>query len=232
MNLYGWSLRAFGNVLASANSSVLKAATAHFVQSQKDESAIPRGKAWLQTLIEKGFPLREARERPAEPIDGGLLTMQMETEAHVFATYSIVRAIAADDHIDLARESSDWAQPVVSAFHRELGDCRFSQSKECPRELHSWIWKLNHGTPLFGDDFRTNWSYYTIFTHQELAAMVPVFQAAVDYERPVPESTPNYPRNPGVMRRLSEGPRQFAQDLSKWLGQIKEAGQDAFILWW
>jgi hypothetical protein len=231
MNLYGWSMQSFRSVLASANASVLKAATAYFVESQKNESAITRGKAWLQTIINKGFPLREEREQPAEPEEGALLTMQMETEAHVFAIYSIMRATAADNYLDLARDSSNWAHPVVSAFYRELGDCRFSQSKQCPRELHSWIWKLNHGTPLFGDDFRTDWSFYTTFTNPELAAIVPVFEAVVDYERPVPEGRPDYPKST-VKTRLSEGPRQFAQDLSKWFGQIKEAGQDAFILWW
>jgi hypothetical protein len=231
MNLYGFSLQAFRNVLASADSSVLKAASAIFVESQKNESAITKGKAWLQTLIDRGFPFREERAQPAEPKEGGLLTMQMETEAHVFAVYSIVRAIAADGSLDLASDSSKWGHAAVSSFYRELGDCRFAESRQCPREFHSWIWKLSHGTPLFGDDFRTDWSFYTIFTNQELAAIVPVLQAAADYERPVPEGLPEF-RKSTLKTRLSDDARQFAQELSRWFGQIKEAGQDAFILWW
>ena len=49
---------------------------------------------------------------------------------------------------------------------------------------------LSNGTPLFGDDFRTEWSYYTLFTNSDLAAMIPVFKAAADFRRTLPEGYP------------------------------------------
>src|SRR5262249_18541504 len=97
MNLYGWSFQSFHDVLWSNEASVLKAATGHLEDTLKDESALARSKAWLRTLIEAGFPMRHERGPKPEPADGGLLTLQMETETHVCAVNSIVCAIRRDD---------------------------------------------------------------------------------------------------------------------------------------
>jgi hypothetical protein len=91
--------------------------------------------------------------------------------------------------------------------------------------------RLGNGFPLFGDDFRTEWSFYTFFRNQELAAMVPVFQAAAAFQRPLPQGLP--PEEAQKMKTgLSESGKEFIGDLIEWFDQIHRAGQDAFILWW
>jgi hypothetical protein len=93
------------------------------------------------------------------------------------------------------------------------------------------MWKLSNGSPIFGDEFRTQWSFYTLFSKQELTAMVPVFHAAVEYKRPLPEGYPEE-HTKKMATGLPEGAKQFAGDLIKWFSAIQRAGQDAFILWW
>jgi hypothetical protein len=236
MNLYGWSFQSFRDVLGSKNPSILKAATAHFAESQPDESVLARGKAWLQTLIETGYPLQRDCHLPTAPANGGLLTMQMETDTHAFAVYSLTRAIARDDHLDLSGESSDWAHPAASSLWAEVVACKFTRPESS--DVRQWItnyvrWMtgLTEGTPLFGDAFRSQWSFYTWFSNEDLAAMVPVLQISAEFELPMP---PNLPEEIRAKRktRLSEGARSFIADLIKWFTRIQEAGQDAFILWW
>ena len=111
MNLYGWSLPAFRQVLGSKDPAVLEKAIALISKTLPKEPAQSNAKAWLRTLIENGFPFRQDREPSSEPADGGLLTVQMETEAHVFTVYCVARTIARDDYLDLAGQSSNWAHP-------------------------------------------------------------------------------------------------------------------------
>jgi hypothetical protein len=230
MNLYGWSFDSFTQVLGSKNDAVLKAAQARLSECLREPN-LSKGKAWLTTLIETGFPLQRDRQPSAEPEEGGLLNVQMETEAHVFVVHCIARAIARDDYLDLALESSNWKHPAVSSLHNELAACDFKRSGKCPVEYFTWMWKLSNGSPIFGDDFRTDWSFYTLFGNQELAAMIPVFQAAQQYERSLPEYLPE--EHKAKMRTsLSEGGKEFIGDLIKWFSAIQQAGQDAFILWW
>ena len=230
MNLYGWSFDSFTQVLGSKNAAVLEAATARLTECIHEPN-LSRGKAWLTTLIETGFPLRRDRQPPPEPAGGGLLNVPMETEVHVFVVHSIARAIAHDDYLDLAAESSNWKHPAVGSLYNELAACEFKRSGKCPVEYHTWMWKLIDGSPLFGDDFRTEWSFYSLFTNQELAAIIPVFQAAEQYKRSVPDNLPeDYKAK--LRTSLSEGGKQFIGDLIKWFSAIQRAGQDAFILWW
>jgi hypothetical protein len=229
MNLFGWSFDCFTQVLGSKNPAVLEAATTHLSECLK-EPDLSRGKAWLTTLIEKGFPLRRDRQPPQEPAEGGLLTVQMETEVHVAVVDSIACAIAHDDYLDLSGESSDWGPPAVDSLHQELGACKFHLSGKCPVQYHAWMLKLLKGSPIFGDDFHTSWSYYTLFTKEELAAIVPVFQAAEHYKRSIADSYPEDYR--AKYSGLSEGGKKFIGDLIKWFSAIQLAGQDAFITWW
>ena len=231
MNLYGWSLPSFAQVLGSKDSAVLEDATARLCETLPNEPGLSKAKAWLQTLIESGFPLRQDREMPSEPADGGLLTVRMETEVHVFAIYCLVRAIARNDHLDLATESSNWAHPAVGSLYQDLSSCGFTRSESCCVQYFSWMSRLSNGSPLFGDDFRTEWSSYTFFSNQELADMIPVFQAAADFRRPLPEGYPEE-LTTKMMTGLSEGGKEFVADLIKWFDQIQRSGQDAFLLWW
>src|SRR5215217_2090478 len=168
MNLYGWSLPAFKQVLGSKDSAVLEKATALVSETLPKEPARSKAKAWLHTLVVNGFPFREDREQSSEPTDGGLLNVQMETEAHAFAMYCLARAIARDEYLDLAGESSNWTHPAVGSLYRDLASCGFTKSKSCCVQYFSWMSGLSNGTPLFGDDFRTEWSYYTLFTNSDL----------------------------------------------------------------
>jgi hypothetical protein len=231
MNLYGWSLSSFTQVLGSKDAAVLDAANADVVESLPNEPGLSRGKAWLRTLIEKGCPLRQEREPPAIPGDGGLLTMQMETEVHAIVVYCIVCAIARDEHLDLAEESSYWAHSSVGALYQELSTCGFSRSPQCGVQYFSWMSKLLHGAPLFGDDFRSDWSFYSVFSNQELAEMIPVFQAAAEFKRTLPADYPAEAKA-NIRLELSENGKRFIGDLIGWFRRIQQAGQDAFILWW
>jgi hypothetical protein len=230
MNLYGWSFDSFTQVLGSKNGAVLEAATARLSECL-DEPNLSTAKAWLTTLVETGFPLRRDRQPPPEPAGGGLLNVQMETEAHVFVVHSIARAIAHEDDLDLAGESSNWKHPAVGSLYNELAACDFKRSGKCPAEYFTWMWKLSNGSPIFGDDFHTEWSFYSWFANQELAAMVPVFQTAEQFKRSLPENLAEDYR--AKMRTsLSEGGKHFIADLIKWFSAIQRTGQDAFILWW
>lgn len=231
MNLYGWSLSAFKEALASKSTAVLRKATALVEETLTTEPAISRAKAWLCTLIVSGFPLRQDRTLSAGPADGGLLTVQMETEFHAFAIYCLVRAIARDEWLDLSAESSSWKHPAVVELYQELRASGFTRSKGCSIQALTCMASLIDGSPLFGDSFRTDWSFYTIFSNQELAAMIPVLQAAVGFRRPLPEG---YPEEliKNAITGLSEDGKKFVADLVKWFCRIQQAGQDAFIFWW
>ena len=235
-HLYGWSYESFVRVLGSNNAAVLKAAAAHLSEAFKDESLRARGEAWLRTLIENSFPLAADREPPSPPDDGGLLVLQMETEVHVIAFHCIVRAIAHDDYLDLANESSDLVHPAAHSLFREIGACGFTDAAHLGNEYWARWMRLLEGTPLFGDDFDTP-SFYTWFSNQDLAETVPIFQAAAEFERPYPKSfEAQLPETRERLQRsyktsLSEGGKAAATALSKWFGQIQRAGQDAFILW-
>jgi hypothetical protein len=231
MNLYGWSLPAFKQVLGSKDTAVLAKATAQLSETVTKEPARSKAKAWLRTLTEKGFPLQEDREPTSEPEDGGLLTVQMETEIHVFAVYCLARAVARDDHLDLASESSHWAHPAVGLLYRDLALCGFTKSTGCCVQYFSWMSGLSNGTPLFGDDFRTEWSFYTLFSNRDLATMIPVFQTAADFRRTLPEGFPEELAKK-TATSLSEASKEFVLDLLKWFRQIQQKGQDAFVLWW
>src|ERR1700722_20139319 len=131
MNLYGWHLSSFTKVLGSRDSTTLETAAARLNETLQKEPSRSTAMAWLRTLIEKGFPLRQDRYPQAEAADGGLLTVQMETEAHAFVVYCVMRAIAGADHLDLASESSSWAHPAVGSLYQDLASCDFTRSKNC-----------------------------------------------------------------------------------------------------
>ena len=229
MNLYGWHLFTFKQALGSQNKSLLNSARAHLSKTFK-EPQLSRANAFVRTLVENGYPLLSERQFPSEPDDGGLLTMQMETETHVFAVHCLARALATPEHLDLAMESSTWSHPSIGALLREVGSCGFTRSKEFNRKFYTWIWALDKGTPLFGDEFHTTWSRYTLFPNQELTEIVQLLRAAATFARKLPESyTPEQAKQ--FPTSLSPVAQKFANDLAKWFDQIQQAGQDAFILW-
>jgi len=230
MNIYGWSLTDFRNVLGNNDAVLLDKATALVHETLPNEPARSQAVAWLQTLLKKGFPLQSERGPAAAPVLGDLVTVKMENEAHVFAIYCLARAIAREGQLDLAGESSEWSQPAVNSLYRELGACGFTKSKDCCVQYFTWMSSLSRGTPLFGDDFQSEWSYYTVFSNRDLANMIPVFQAAADFKRTLPDNIPEEHART-IATELTDQGKVFLRDLGKWFGQIQQAGQDALILW-
>jgi hypothetical protein len=231
MNLYGWSLKSFVKAIGSKNSTVLEAASILIAEGYEDKPELSKkGKAWLRTLINTGLPLRRDRGQPSVPADGGLMITRMETELHAWVIYCIVRALARGHCVDLAIDSSSYSHPSVLALWDDLKYCGFTGSKDCPWQIHLWMSQLSGGTPLFGDGFRSDWSYYTIFTSKDLAHMIPVFRAAAKFKRRVPSSIPREARK-ALQFTLSKGGKTFIAKLSRWFTQIQKAGQDAFIYW-
>ena len=231
MNLYGWSLPSFTRVLGSKDPAVFDAAAGCLSESLEREPARTKGAVWLRTLVNVGYPLREDRGPPAELADGGLLTMQMETEAHAVVVYSVMRAIARPEHIDFAGQSSNWTHAAVGSLYRELASCGFTKSKQCPPQYFTWMAKLSGGSPLFGDDFRSDWTFYSWLSNQELVSFVSVLRAAAEFKRALPPGMPEAlaQRTP---TELSESGKEFVGNLIRWFGQLQQASQDAFILWW
>lgn len=231
MNLYGWRIPEFLRVIGSQDPAVLKRATSRVTESLSSGPAQSQAIAWLHTLVMKGYPLRWDREQAMEPAEGELLTVQMETEVHALTVYCLARAIAREEHLEFAGESSYWKHSAVGSLYRELEACGFTRSTSCDPLLFSGITSLENGRPLFGDDFRTEWSYYTWFTNSDLSAMISVFQAAVDYRRDIPEGVSEKFAKNGATS-ISDDAKQFVTDLNDWFQRIQVAGQDAFILWW
>lgn len=139
--------------------------------------------------------------------------------------------MASAEHLDLAAESSNWTHPAIGSLYRELASCGFTKSECCCVPFFSWMSGLSNGTPLFGDDFRTEWTFYTVFSNSDLATMVPVLQAAASFKRTLPEGYPQQ-FTKTMATGLSEESREFVLDLIKWFEQIQRAERDAFILWW
>lgn len=232
MNLYGWSVDAFRGVLGSKDPAVLESAMAVLCKSLREGPSLDRGKAWLRTLIEVGHPLRRDRTPDPIPDDGGLLIVRMEAEAHAFVVYSVAQAIRREEFLDLAGESSHWAHGAVGASYGEMSGSKFfTHGEDVDPQFFGLMTALTSGSPLFGDDFRTDWSFYSVLTRKELAILIQAFRAAIAYTRPLPA---NYPEAmaKSVRTRLSDTAKEFLGDLIGWFGQIEAAGQDALILWW
>src|SRR5262245_29699396 len=121
MALYGWKLQEFIAVIGSKDAKVLEAASAHLAEAfegHRDQTTLPKAMAWLRTLINKGFPLRNQRERPTVAADGDLLVMRMEAGIHVAVIHSIFWGIRREEFLNPA--SDTWGQGVSSSLHEEL----------------------------------------------------------------------------------------------------------------
>jgi hypothetical protein len=226
MNLYGWSFEGFLNVLGSKNQHVLQSASELLEKAVKDKTHFERSKKWLNTLINEGFPL-SGNEGLVQPEDGGLVTFKVETELHSLVLYCIARAMTREGDLDLSMDSSNWHHSAAGALYNQLNACGFTKSKACSLEFSRILFKLACGSPLFGAEFKSDWSFYSILTHQELATLLPSLQSALEFERKLP---PEY--GPQFLRSLSKDGKAFVSDLLKWFGQIHQSGQDALVYWW
>ncbi|WP_422923181.1 hypothetical protein [Singulisphaera sp. PoT] len=230
MNLQGWSLEGFKQTIGSKDSALLEKAEALISDALTSEPAHSKAQAWLRRLVMDGFPLRQDREAPSVPDDGRLLTVQMETEPHIVTMCCLAHAIARDDHLDLTIESSHCPYGAIGELYRELAECGFSKTKQCGIPYFTWMNGLIQGTPMFGDAFRTDWSFYTFFSNDDLAAMIPVFQRGAEFRRALPEGYPDELAKKMVIG-LTDSGRTLILELIKWFGQIQQDGQDALIVW-
>lgn len=231
MNLRGWCRSSFTHALGSKDRAALDGALARIAESLPREPARAKAAAWLRTLVDDGFPLRGDRGPAAGAADGGLLSIRAEAEYHAIAVFDLVRTTARPEYLDLAGESSVWTHDAVGSLYRELAACGFTKSRQCPIQYFTWMSRLSGGSPLFGDEFRPDWSFYSWFGTPELADLASTLRAAAEFKRPLPPGLP-----PSMAERLpvelSEGGKQFAGELAGWLRQLHAAGQDAFVLWW
>src|SRR5215469_6663797 len=117
MNLYGWSFTAFRNTIGSGDEALLQKATAQLNEALK-EPHLSRGVAWLRTLIQKGYPLREEPAPFLPREDGGLVSVLAETETHAVVVDAIKMAIAQPDHLNLVVRSSTWVKECGASLHR------------------------------------------------------------------------------------------------------------------
>jgi len=231
MNLSGCRIQAITAAIGSNDSVILDRASTHLSDILSDVSARLKAQAWLQTLVGTGYPLRSARQPPALQDDGSLLVHHLEAEIHICAIHSLVQALNQEDYLDLAGESSHWSHPAITALSDDLRACGFTRSDECPASLFTWLSALSYGTPLFGDGFQTEWSFYSFVANEELQSVIADLAVAMAYERPLPDYIPDDVRKT-MNTRLSDNGQEFARELSGWFERIQQAGQDAYVIWW
>ena len=231
MNLYGCSFQGFLDVLGSKDASALSAAETCLCESLSDPVVLGKARAWLRRLIEEGYPLQSQRPQPSVSEDGSLLVTQLETELHAVVVYSLMRTLFKDTCLDLAVESSTWHYSAIVALDNELGACGFMRSKECPTMFIDWMSALTGGSPLFGDGFRSDWSFYTVLTNEELTSLIAALEVARKFEKHIPDNYPETFRK-AAFTKLSDAGNKFAKELGDWLRRIQQAEQDAFIYWW
>jgi hypothetical protein len=231
MHLYGWKLQEFIDAIGSKNTRLLKRASSHLEKTYKggrDEANLPKALAWLRTLINEGHSLRKDRQWPAPGVDGGLVIMHMEAGIHVAAVFCLFQALRRKEYLDSGFDL--WNDRISLALSDDLRACGFNNSRKYSVEFIQALWKLGGGTPLFGDDFCTNWEKYAIIENKQLAILVAGFQAALNFRRKLPKSMSASDRK-RINTCLSDRSKQFVSELVGWLRGIQRASQDAFILW-
>ncbi|MCR9231397.1 MAG: hypothetical protein NXI29_10325 [bacterium] len=230
MNLYGCDLHAILNALGSQNQKLLEQACEQLSQVLDAGPECDKVQGWIQTLIETGPTLRLNRPVPEVPQSGDLLTCQMETELHVVGLDCLVKALRKEEHLNLAGESSFWNHGIISDLQQELSGCQFKPGNVDLLMYFNYFTVLSQGTPLFGDDFRSRWSYYTIIPHSELNDLLVVLQEALAYERSLPETMPEELRQ-HTPTQLTDEMASFVKEFLGWLTQLEQHEQDLYLLW-
>lgn len=232
MNLYGCDFDALKATIMSGDEDLLQRASGRLDEIFKDsEWARELSGKWLEKLIKHGCPLKESHDNLAVPEDGGLLVSQLEAETHVFAIHSIFESLKNDTWLNLSGPSSNYTPTAVRRLYRELDDCEFLSSDQCPEQLANCLVSISTGTPLFGDGFHTNWSYYCFLENQKLLEMQRGLEAALTHKKFIPDYVPEEVKKDYFLE-LSEGGRKFTNELLNWLGSLTEADQDLYIIWW
>jgi hypothetical protein len=229
--LYGWKIQEFIDVIGSKNVKVQKAALGHLrevYESPGDQAELRKARAWLRTLINKGYPLRRDRKPPIVRADGELLLMRMETGIHVAVVNSLVQALRRDEFVQPLFDR--WSQGVSSAIHNELRACGLFGSRASSVEFITALSRLDGGTALFGDGFHTGWEYYSVIEKAQIGLLLAGFEAVLNFERKLPDGIPAEAKK-RLRTRVSADARGLITELIDWFGKIERAGQDAFILW-
>lgn len=231
MNIYGCNIQAIKDILGSKNTVILDAVIKNLVDVFHNKDDHHKALAWLNTLINDGFTLKSERESPTVQSDGGLLIHLLETEVHITVINRIMHVLRDDRSIDLTTHSSHYHYSAMTELYRELRLCGFTSSRECPKYFYKLMFALLHGSPLFGDNFHSDWSFYAFLTNQELSQLTSVLNKAKQFERSISKELPEEIR---VARKtcLSNMGISFVNDLIEWFSQIHKAGQDAYLLWY
>jgi hypothetical protein len=231
MNLYGFTPTEVIDCIGSTDQNIQQDAKREVSRLLRAEADQAKARGWLRTIF-GGRAVSLRKDRPALAVgdDGGLVITQVETEIHALALFGLVQAVRANRYLDISAESSHWHQKAVSSLYAEMSACGFFRSGNVPIEFHTWISQLIDGTPLFGDSFWSDWSYYSILERRELAQFGNVLQSAITYQREIPEEIPEDVART-ITRTLSNQGKRFASDFSGWCSQLSQVGQDAFILW-
>lgn len=231
MNLYGFRLASLVDRLGSGNPDVLDAARSLLSKSLRDEADLVSAQVWLETLVCTGYPVKYGAPAPHASENGGLIVSHSETETHAFVAWALMQATAGPDLLDLSEVSSVYTIDAITTLYDESRACGFLKSRDCSVDFITSLSSLQSGTPLFGDEFRSDWSFYSILENRRLTSVIPVMAAACRFERIIPDHLP--PEVKSSMRaRLSDQGRSFADEFSRWLGEIRDSGLDAFLMWW
>lgn len=226
MHLFGCRLERVRAALGRGDAELLATGMAQLEAAYGGHGIPPPAATWLRTLLTSGPP-----EPPApDPDDGGLLVVRLETEHHATAACVLARTCSGPDCLDFTLESSERLDSEVAGLCEEMQACLFTRSIWCPPVLLRGMTALSVGTPLFGDDFRSDGALYTIFPHAELADLAAALQAAVDYRRVVPERVPAALLK-SMKTELSPAAKSFAAELAEWFSRLRLAEQDAFVMW-
>jgi hypothetical protein len=229
-NVFGWSFQGLKQVLRSKDAEVLRQASLMITAARLETLDQQRALTWLRTLIDDGLSLRSERPRPSLGDDGGLLTVQVETEFHALVVISLVQTIAHKQELNWTEDSSDWKHEGISAVWNEATACRFTGSDKCALHFFKGMAALSRGTPLFGDDLRSDWSLYTYMLHADLAGFIAGLRAVESFERRLPTDIPEKYRKE-LPTSLSDNAKLFVHKLSEWFSRIEQAGQDFFVMW-
>ena len=230
MNLYGCSLVAIYEAIGSNSEVLLASASMMVTDLLRDDSERDNAIKWLGTLIQYGYPLKGVRSKPSAPEDGSLLVAHFETEAHILALHCLIQSIRKDNWGDLSERSSHWHRTAISALYKNLATCGCLKSSDCPTALFRCIEVLGNGSPLFGDDFYTDWSYYALIPQQDLIDFVRGLEFAITYAGPFSNDISRHTSDAAVTQ-LSDDGREFVNELSSWFTEIANLNQDAYVFW-
>ena len=191
INIAGFDLRKMRTLIGSRSPTLIDELCAAFDKSWSDAETKADGYAIIERAVMEGTPFPD---------------LQIETEIHATAACMFAR----HDQNMHALMSSTWNAQAFGELLREL-------PKKLPPLVRVFLRAMRDGTPLFGQEIRSSWSYYAYFAHAKVQAF---HTALVDFQT-------EHPRFTG--QDFCYG---FLDELVDWLRQINEAKRDLWYVAW